>query len=159
MKKRRKNFDIDDFKEWFKSLAVIDENGCWNWPMQKKDGYGHIRYKRKMYFCHRLAFRLFVRELSKTEIVRHKCHNRSCYNPEHLSPGSHSQNAYDSRHYHSQTKLTEDKVREIRVYYSEHKKFAYGEAAKSYEILAEKYGVSSATIKAVRFNVQWKDVA
>ncbi len=81
--------------EWFKSYCVIDENQCWNWNKAKTNGYGQITSNGKSYLAHRLAYELSNKELPDLLLVRHKCDNKSCCNPEHLELGTHSDNSND----------------------------------------------------------------
>lgn len=75
---------------------TIDNAGCWNWTKSVTEaGYGRIRYNEKRWLVHRLSFSLFVRSIKENEIIRHKCDNRKCFNPEHLEAGSYSDNMID----------------------------------------------------------------
>lgn len=81
--------------EWIKTNCVIDENQCWNWGKAKTNGYGQITYNGKSYLTHRLVYELNNQELPDLLLVRHKCDNKSCCNPEHLELGTHSDNSND----------------------------------------------------------------
>jgi hypothetical protein len=82
-------------------------------------------------------------------VVRYKCDNRLCCNPEHLELGTPAENSQDmvergrsakgSRH--RSAKLTEEDVREIR------KKLDAGESLSH---LARVYGVNAATISDIK---------
>jgi hypothetical protein len=62
-----------------------------------KDGYGYLRVrinkKDKNIKRHRLAY--WEKTGEYTELVRHLCGNRSCYNPDHLAAGNHRDNNLD----------------------------------------------------------------
>jgi len=83
-------------------MYTITENGCWECNNVHKSGYGRdIRSsvgergqkKSKYIRPHRLSYYKHYGEYP--ELVRHKCDNRSCINPEHLESGSHRDNALD----------------------------------------------------------------
>lgn len=83
--------------EWIKNNCVIDENQCWNWSKAcYSDGYGKVGVNYKVYAVHRLSFQLSNSEIPDHLIVRHKCDNKKCCNPEHLELGTQSDNILDS---------------------------------------------------------------
>lgn len=78
-------------------------------------------------------------------VVRHKCDNRSCVNPEHLELGTHSDNMMDcSKRRTFRSTLTEENVTEIRT------------SGLAQRELANKFGVSEATISRIRNHKRWK---
>ena len=82
--------------EWMKSNCVIDDNQCWNWGKSITDsGYGRTNIGNRKYFTHRLAYQLQYGDISESLVVRHKCDNRKCCNPEHLELGTPSDNRQD----------------------------------------------------------------
>jgi hypothetical protein len=99
----------------------------------------------------RLVFEAFTGTMPIGLVIRHKCDEPSCINPEHLESGTHLDNAKDcierGRRQRA-AKLTVDQVREIRN--SPH---------LTHQRAAEKFGVALATIRAVRSGLTWKHVA
>jgi len=100
--------DFDDIKP-FLDLAVerhlsddsnytVTECGCWQWKKSHPTGYGKcfqvsIDRKKKYLTPHRLSYYKATGEYP--ELIRHKCDNRLCVNPDHLESGSHQQNGMD----------------------------------------------------------------
>ena len=75
----------------------VDQTGaCWIWTGGIITGYGqlvpHIWGER---LAHRWAYKNYVGELLPTEMVRHKCDNRLCVNPDHLDKGAAIDNVHD----------------------------------------------------------------
>ena len=68
---------------------------CKVWKGSKVNGYGCFYYKNTQYFLHRIVLELDGVDLT-SKVARHKCHNRSCCNLEHLESGSHHDNIMDT---------------------------------------------------------------
>jgi hypothetical protein len=82
---------------WMKSMCLIDDNNCWNWnkAIHYKNGYGYLGLKGKTVLSHRLSYELANGKIPEGLLIRHKCNNRKCCNPEHLELGTPSENALD----------------------------------------------------------------
>lgn len=84
--------DIDRF--WSK----LDRSGeCWEWTASlNAKGYGQFFCKRngrsKSFRAHRLAYELSVGEIPSGMSIDHKCHNKSCANPQHLRVTTNKEN-------------------------------------------------------------------
>jgi hypothetical protein len=75
----------------------INEKECWIWlGALTKPGYGTVQKDNIQWLAHRLSFTLFKGEIPRNKIVRHKCDNRQCINPEHLELGSYKDNRQDT---------------------------------------------------------------
>jgi hypothetical protein len=71
-------------------VEIVDE--CWEWKLfVSREGWGSIRYKCKDYAAHCLSYSVYhcatPEEMARL-VVRHKCHSRSCVNPDHLEAGA-----------------------------------------------------------------------
>ena len=140
----------------------------WIWNLSKdKAGYPQIGLRRLN--CNaKLAHRVTLmshqgRLLDKNVIVRHLCakgQHRDCCNPLHLVAGTHAQNGQDRVEHgtsgkgeaHSQAKLTENDVREIR------RRYESGESGETQTSLADEYKVSRGAIESVVRRITWKHV-
>lgn len=138
--------------------------GCLEWiGFKSRDGYGIVHRQGKLLKAHRLAF---CEANNKTLadihglVVRHKCDNRKCLNPEHLELGTSVDNTRD-RHERNRdargsrngnAKLTEAQVTEIRYLYKVRKSNFDPKA------LANKYQVSKSLIGQIVQNKIWMHV-
>ena len=73
------------------------DNGCWNWVGSVGGhGYGNFRLGGKCELSHRVAWYLHTGDMPMPKtIIRHKCDNPLCCNPEHLEPGTQTDNMQD----------------------------------------------------------------
>ncbi len=72
---------------------VEKSRGCWNWRASTRNGYGAFRFHGKVARAHRVAYELWVGELSQVDVVHHKCGNKLCVRPAHLQRVSALENA------------------------------------------------------------------
>jgi hypothetical protein len=93
--------------------------------------------------------------IPKGMVIRHKCDNRKCINPDHFEIGTQRQNMQDmvergrslTGEKHPLVKLTEAQVIEI-----------WERALKGECHLAKEYGVSYSTISKIRKGERWKHI-
>jgi hypothetical protein len=80
---------------------MIITPGCWIWKGKRdRDGYGLLVQKLEKPVtqkAHRVAYELYVGEIPNGFLVRHKCDNPSCVNPDHLEVGTHADNMLDKK--------------------------------------------------------------
>jgi hypothetical protein len=100
--------------------------------------------------AHRVAYELWKGPIPSGLLVRHKCDNRGCVNPDHLETGTQQDNMNDMLERNRQyCKLTEDDVIEIRV--------LLGFGVRQVQ-LAEQFGVSQYIISRINTGRIWKHV-
>lgn len=156
-------------KKRFESKFLITP-GCWIWKAGRhtKLPYGKFKIYGKTVLAHRFSYELYIGRICEGMFVLHRCDNPSCVNPCHLFIGTHDDNMSDKVAKNRQAKaeritgnrnsakgerhgralLTESDVAEIRKISATH--HHYGRAE-----LAKKYGVSEATIKAIKSGKLW----
>lgn len=136
---------------------VREDTGCLEWTgAVDKDGYGKICTNKRTMRPHRLAYNITHGiELRPDQQLNHKCHNRLCWNPEHVYVGTQKQNMEDrDRHgnslrgeNHPQAILTPETVLEIRRLHAE----GHGQTK-----LARMVGVKPATIYCIISGKTWR---
>lgn len=130
-------------------------DSCWLWTGARREaGYGVIWYQGRSISTHRAAWELAHGPISEGSCVLHRCDTPSCVNPTHLFLGTKGENCSDrsakGRDSHGEAhylaKLTEERVREIRL------------SDRSNTELARKHGVSREAIRAARERRTWRHV-
>ena len=125
---------------------------CWLWTAHRSNGYGQFGINGKMRKAHRVSWLLSNRSIPEGHVIRHKCRNKHCVNPEHLETGTQAENVADMIRdgtstrgiKHPAVKLTEEQVHEIRA-----------RATESQILLAEEYGVSNRAISQIILRQTW----
>jgi len=153
-------------------LSHIEKTeSCWLWTMPlNPTGYGQLTIDCKTHPAHRIAYELWIGPIPDGLVVRHKCKNKHCVNPEHLETGTHKENANDKirdgtlikgdAHYsrltpekmargerHGSVKLTDDQVRDIR-----------NRTFQTQRELAREFGVSQYAIMSIINRKTWKHI-
>src|ERR1039457_7622244 len=79
----------------------IIEGSCWLWTENTHQGYGMVKWCQMRFGVHRLS--LFAHrdnfDIFDTNILalhKNECHNRLCFNPDHLYTGSYADNRRDA---------------------------------------------------------------
>lgn len=109
-------------------------------------GYKYIRIDGKRQGVHRVAYETWVGPIPKGHLIRHRCDNPPCINPQHLETGTNWDNRHDSvirkrtpwgeRHW--KAILSDSDVQDIKQ--------EYVKGFLTHKMIAEVYGVSRTTI-------------
>lgn len=140
-----------------------ESSGCVEWVRHRNpDGYGMLWLDGKAERTHRAAWIAAHGPIPAGKHVLHKCDNRCCVNVDHLFLGTNSDNVADKvakrRQYfppdmkgekHPNSKLTDEKVREIRRLAS---------LGLSNRHIAKAFAVSVMTVSFIRNFKTWTHV-
>ena len=143
-----------EIKFFLNGFTEAPKNYCWHWNRAlNTPGYGVCQNNGRQVGAHRFSYEYFIGAIPHGMLVCHICDNPSCVNPDHLFLGTYSDNAKDMvnkgrnnvvRRFgkdNPNCKLLDEDV----LYIRNHPR-TYGMRKK----LAEKFGVSVLTIKAIR---------
>jgi len=145
--------------ERFARLCIPEPNsGCWLWEGSVNgQGYGLIWTNEKggrADRAHRVSVRLSGRVVNDGQVVRHRCDNPFCVNPEHLTVGTTEENVRDrvSRSRgatgvrHPRAKLTEQDIHLIR------------RGQINTRDAVQQFGVCRDTINSIKANKTWRSI-
>lgn len=131
----------------------INENGCHICTSHRldKDGYPRTTINRKAQPISRIIYsKIYLNgdNIEKGLLVRHKCDNPSCINPEHLELGTAKDNSQDmvKRGRCGHSKLTEEMVKDI--FYSKGTTRAIG----------DKFSIHNSIVCLIRNRKIWKHI-
>lgn len=143
---------------WSKVRIPDSQADCWEWQHTLNDnGYGRMSRFGKWIPAHRFAYEALNGPIPDGLVIRHMCHNRRCCNPNHLLVGTAKDNAQDAIDagrftrgaVNGNAKLTAEAIAYIRQNPDKMKGV----------MLAEKFGVSKATISGIKNGRVWRHVA
>lgn len=135
-------------------------DGCWEWTSTLNiNGYATLGVKKRRRWTnirvHRFMYERHNGKLKRTEVVRHKCDNPVCVNPDHLEKGTQQDNMRDMverkrqavGERHGMAELTWSLVSAIRG------RLAAGGKQRR---VAEEFGINQATVSRIANNKIWK---
>ncbi|HHQ8913236.1 TPA: HNH endonuclease [Bacillus cereus] len=145
---RRKHIEFD-----------VKGNGCFECTSHtlNSGGYAEYWFNRKKYVMTRYIYQECFGDIPDELMVRHKCDNPKCINPEHLELGTSQDNVDDMVNRGRQAKgetsgtsiLSNSDVKQIKYMLS--RKYSCAEISRM-------YGVSRTCINSIKLNKTWRHI-
>lgn len=161
--------NISDFYRFWSKVDIKDnKEECWNWTAYiKPEGYGQLHIEGGTIYAHRMAYVLTKGTISDGLEVQHLCNNARCCNPNHLEIGDQHKNVeymvkcgrQAKGENISQSKMTEDQVREIHKLYKEQRRLH--PLYKKWQItwpIAKKFGIIKEQVDNIISGRQWHHI-
>jgi hypothetical protein len=137
-------------------------NECWEWvACRSRRGYGRTAIFGKVDGAHRVAYRLAKARIPTGLMVRHRCDNPPCCNPQHLVVGTAADNSRDMvqrRHHRALHGITSPTARLTEAAVTEIRQAALLDLSTITAFLA-KFGCSEAALIAAHRRLTWRHVA
>lgn len=124
---------------------------CWVFTGAKdKDGYGKVRFRKKVERANRVSHILFLGPLEDEEVVLHECDNPPCCRPGHLRKGSQLENMQD--------KVAKGRQVNVSVITRGQAEYIREECAKGRDRreLARELGIGATTVSAAKTGQNWR---
>lgn len=136
----------------------IDDNNCFILTSHHNSAerYSLISINNEIMYIHRFVYQQCFGEIPKGLLIRHKCDNPRCINPEHLETGTVVDNSRDmiernrslKGSKNPKSKLNEREVRQIKAQLGKKKNVQ----------IAKEFNVSPDTISNIKAGRIWKHV-
>lgn len=150
------HLDVQSMERRFWSFVNKNgPNGCWLWTGEDRNGYGRFSISGIGYPAHRVSYEYLVGKIPDNLFILHKCNNKLCVNPAHLSVGDASENMEDYKKFAilnggekgiNGKKLTRTIVTEI--------KHRLEDGART-KMVAEEFGISESTVCDIKYGRTW----
>ncbi len=150
---------LETSKNYFFSHVIKNKNKCWEWTGPLRKGYGAMAYFRRSIGAHKFSWLISNGNIPEGLFVLHKCDTPTCTNPSHLWLGTPKENMEDMIQKKrdkklkgteiKNSKLTEDKVQEIKRMLREE---------KTPQEIVNHFNISLSSIYDIKDGRTWKHV-
>ncbi len=135
-------------KRFWTKVETKENNECWLWNGYIDKQYGRISYNKKMYLAHRISFILANPSIKLgAGIIRHKCDNKSCVNPNHLEIGSQQDNMRDKSNVKKYKGFGEEKY--LTEWFEDKRRHPDITLARIYERISKGYNIEKAITESL----------
>ena len=151
----------EDYKSNYKNKTIeyVIKNGCFECVSHspEKNGYFSIRRNGIRQKLHRYIYRITVGEIPKDMVVRHKCDNRLCINPNHLEIGTQLDNIRDRVERNRSAKQNGTDNGMCSIDEETVLKVLFDNDGTQHEI-ADRYGISQIHVSQIKTGKRWRHV-
>ena len=130
-------------------LVSVELGNCWEWlGAYYTTGYGQlVKDVWDEELTHRWSYKYYIGDIPDKKLVRHKCDNRSCVNPDHLELGDSKENVKDMLERNKNNpcgrKFNKEQMEDIKK---------IREEGKTYQEIATLYNCNRRTIERLCLN-------
>lgn len=84
-------------QDFWQNVQYDPQSGCMNWTgaTNPRDGYGQVRRGDKVERAHIVSYEMVNGKVPAGAVLEHLCDNRTCINPQHLTPQTQQHNLTD----------------------------------------------------------------
>ena len=132
---------------------TVTDTGCWEYlGCRTQQGYAKVpAWKQdRTTVGARIAYEAWVGQIPDGAVIRHKCDNPPCINPEHLEPGTYKDNSQDmtsrGRWRGGKTKITAEQAGIIR---------RRADTGESFRVLGLEFGISECAVRDIHRRRTW----
>lgn len=150
----KENYNEMFWKRAINQKRIIDESigECWETARDRMQ----FSFQNKMMNAHRIAYIIKNGEIPDGLLIRHKCDNSKCINPEHLELGTHLDNMRDRQErgrttkgvQHHSAKLNDEIA--MKIYNLKDK--------VSMSQIARDYGITKQSVSSIWKKKSWKHI-
>ena len=139
----------------------VDSNGCFICTSHKRQGektHPMARHNSKSQLIARHIYEACFGEVPKGKLVRHKCDNYECINPEHLEVGTAKDNMVDMAERKRNFKATGSKNGRSKLTHEQVRQIKESKRLNTSKEVAQLFGVADRTIRDIWQGNIWKEV-
>ena len=138
-----------------RKVCVTDD--CHLWVGAKHpNGYGQFWYDGKILHAHRVAYLMFVGEITDGLSVLHKCDVRNCVRPSHLFLGTQIENIADMVEKGRQSGAIGERNHFVRL--TEEQAMAIKADTRKPYVIAAEYGLDYSHVWRIKTGRSWKQL-
>lgn len=134
-----------------------DSDECLIWPYaKKKTGYGTVWIDKRNIRAHRAAYQLIHGPIPGGLYLLHSCDTPSCYNPNHVAPGTQLQNIREASA-RGRLKRNPENSHTAIINFAKAREIRHLRKTQKIKIkhLAEMFGISIESVSNVLYNRTW----
>lgn len=142
--------------------GFIDNNRCFICDSHSKFSSGRyyqitrvVKGRKRTLLLHRYVYESYFNEIPQGIIVRHKCDNDLCINPDHLELGTIQDNSNDMVKRGRSTKGEKNRNSKLSKYQVEEIKLLLQTTNLTQQKIADMFGVSQRNISYIKNNELW----